>query len=139
MKKLLLITLMAIGVGANAQKKDSTFYMTKISPLFLGGSISTGNAIKYVPVYDTVKVLLLTCDTSSSSNEYIKIMPVASWRYALEAREVIKRNNAEGQIDPYNKLGFVYEEWNQYNHKEYLTLDRKPLPNNIVVWMSKTL
>lgn len=154
MKKLLIIILLAISVNGTGQVKDSIIYFGGGGSVIYkdsfnlpnNGSIySSGFTIKYNnPVYDTIKVLLLTVDTTYITDAFNKSYISASGVSAMvwcgyEVREVIKRNNAEGIIDPYNAFGFVYKEWNHYEHKEYLGLDKKPLSKNIVVWMSKTL
>lgn len=99
---------------------------------------------------DTVRVIMLVCDTSSSrwvDSGYVNGLLVqlgevhkgysnmsVSWAYGYEVRE--KHNSIEGMIDPYFSFGTRYNDY--YIHLEYLDEKKQPLVG-MVVWMSKEL
>lgn len=99
--------------------------------------------------YDTIRVVMLVCDTTSISwsdsvivkgklvsvGEPRKIyeLKFAKWAYGYSVREYIGhfQSSTEG---PY----LVYRTEPFYKHIEYLDEDKKPLFNKIV-WMAKEL
>lgn len=126
------------------------------NPVLFKSVIIPGEIKKCGPVtkYDTVKVLMLVTDTSrwehyeivgTDSGFYEKKVygeykyQICRHMFGYEVRTIIRRNNIEGQIDPYINQGFKYEEWNQYDHLKYLSETYGPLPKNTVVWMAKQI
>ena len=101
-----------------------------------------------VPMYDTVKILMLFCDTSNlifngrilvDTTGYAQIQFDVHSQYGYEVRKVVKKNNTDGVLDPYNTFGFKYEEWLVYYHELFLDENKKPLSKNIIVWQTRTL
>lgn len=142
------------GTRAGVWGMDTTYF-----PIFIGSVTSTmkitGNMYYNSPVYDTVKALMLVCDTTM-----FKVI-LSQKAYWLELNDMA-RNYLELRYRKVNDTTFVtpeysealwmvgYEVTQRYSeyphitqqiakHREYLGIDKKPLPKNIVVWMSKQI
>lgn len=173
MKKIIIIALVLIGLICNSQKvntndSSSTLYGTLnripndshyvwFQSVFNIDTLSHGfsGATKFKSgLTDTIRVLMLVCDTAfeknidkqiivrwfppdSSKYEYSashRIMDVW-WMFGYEVRKV--HSGTEGMIDPGFYLGVKFEDW--YSHIEYLDEKKKPLPKSSIVWISKEI
>jgi hypothetical protein len=102
--------------------------------------------------HDTIKVIMLVCDTSISYGVTVDHTPLPiydkniNWKYGFEVRNVsveefIPSMQLQSTGDP--NTAFVPAIWiqprkrNVYTHKEYLNADKTQLSKNIIVWMSK--
>lgn len=135
MKKLLTLLLLCPafcfsqkrGGDTTASKKDSGLYIlnkdgfTTTPSLILGSGIGTTWATT-TPTQDTIRVMLLVCDTAFIMRLYNK--PVCWWQYGYEV------------VDLYEtKLTVAYYVQSQ----NYLDQNKKPLSKSIVVWMAKQI
>jgi hypothetical protein len=80
---------------------------------------------------DTVKVVLLVCDTSIkiTGNDYGLFPNPVGWKFGYEIKSCFY-----GCCDPEEKQLAKYY-WN-CTHVEYLDDKKKPLPKNVIVWQS---
>ena len=111
--------------------------------IFYQDTTSSGIATKkfIIPNYDTIPVIILVCDTVTVNTPYpshkLSIHGnLVAWINGYEVREGIKY---WGGADP-NGNGLVPAiaiNKTRYEHVKYLDLDKKPLENNIVVWITK--
>ena len=136
--KYILLLVMLFTIKANSQ--------TLTNPngtLFLSDKIPFDEE----PVYDTVKVIMLVCDTvlnrpmGSSLNFknnyegqfFYYRQPPVYWQFGYSVRE--KHCCVNGNTSNYS----IYQPVPYYTHIEYLDDKKKPLSKNIVVWQSKQL
>lgn len=97
--------------------------------------------IKYV-TKDTVPALLLVCDTSGQMEVYraVSIDTGANGEFLSTGHEywdsVYEVNTSVIWIKGY-QVRYLYSEYIDPIHFQYLDVDKNPLPKNIVVWMAK--
>lgn len=106
---------------------------------------SLGNyTIDSTPKYDTVRVLLMMCDTTEIKNtthivaqvngvdigKGVNRIPYVYWQFGYEVTE--RREMKENYIYLIDKIVDGYERV----HVEYLTADKKKLPKNIVIFQT---
>ena len=115
---------------------------------------------KYSPIYDTIKVVMLVCDTSHwnyvdsgvVNNKFVELARSGNrynysvqWQFGYEVKEKIevgvKTFDKDGNDWTGSMLivGIAYISVPQYKfkHIEYLGENKKTLSKNIVVWQSK--
>lgn len=81
---------------------------------------------------DTIKVVMLVCDTSDYSGNKINALGQVFWVYGYSVGE--KHNEAEGVTDPGFYMGRV---WKDYRvHLQYLDDKKRPLLKSYLVWQS---
>lgn len=97
---------------------------------------------------DTVRVLMLVCDTLHNRpfnnpipNSISYNQPPVYWMFGYSVRE--KHNTAEGVADSGGSMcvdnGMIVPCYHDYwMHIKYLDIKKNKLPNNIIVWDSKT-
>lgn len=128
MKHLLTLVSIVFCLNVNGQKDTTTWRQfepaKKLSDSTYTGDI-TFEWVRPKPEYDTVKVILLFCDTSIriTGNDYGLFPNPVGWRFGYEVRP-------KGWT-----LSMTYG-W-EVVANEYLDEKKKPLPKNIVVWMAK--
>ena len=94
-------------------------------------------------IYDTVRTIMLTCDTFHYYQDQLTY-----WRIGYEVRSV-SYQFTDISVDPNHMnpdgtttlVGMipVYKQMPYYSHIKYLDADKQELSKNIFVWMSKTL
>lgn len=133
--KYIIILFLLMGGNAQAQK----------DPVIIRQGYSTQHSLPYwakdtTAVYDTVKRVMLVCDTGfqvrfnygrDTSTIDTVYLQYVYWQPGYEVREVrccININNSELAI---------YTQGAYYIHIEYLDEKRKPLSKSIIVWQSR--
>ncbi len=115
MKIKILIAFLVLPFCGKAQIESNE----NVYPLY---RIPNGSVYKPPTMVDTVKCIMLVCDTSYTKRVY--------WINGYEVRvcEFIC-------CDPSEK--FLAKNYWSCDHVEYLDENKKPLSKNIIVWMSK--
>lgn len=144
MKKVLLV-LLVVSITVSGQKKDST------PTLLLSDSlVKSGTSSGFAPIlmysqapssFDTVRVLMLVCDTLHYNNytptlnkgNYFDKSGGITWVIGFQVRETFCCVN--GNTSQYS----VYQAVPYYQYHDYLDSNRKPLQKTIIVWLSQPL
>lgn len=146
LKHLLLSVALVFGSYCFGQKKDSITVIGTGSGLVYDRAWAIpGNRIHeftITPKQDTIKCLMLVCDTSMK-NDFGKRLTLSEsvWR--------VERRWSEGVWWQY---GYEVKGWNQnvlyfdkegniieYDYRTYLDQNKKALPSSIVVWLTKEI
>lgn len=153
MKTLTLIIAVVIGLNCWGQKKDSVpsfISSTSLSELSDSArmlllstwatNMNTGRSeFTITPKRDTIPVIMLVCDTTWDTNEYVEI-------YDSSTHKIIDKYwifHASGNI--WWQFGYEVREWNStaigilYHEPLYFDQNKKPLSKNLVVWMTKEI
>ena len=127
----------AIQIGYTLKKDSLSDYIVHGSPTQLAQYWISGK-----PRYDTPKILMLVCDTSFIPN-------TTSIVYLSQINGFTDTIGYIPNRIPYTWWQFGYEvcwmggvvggDGTFYCHKIYLDKDKQPLPQNIVVWMTKEI
>lgn len=121
-----------------------TIYLTDSSLLKWGGISFSSAWEEPAPIYDTVKVIMLVCNTAidtfqvtpqvgGNPYDYLDFDYSVKWQIGYEVIKSIWHRCC----DPDNKL--LAAPYFEYSHVEYLDAIKNPLRKNITVWMSKEL
>lgn len=108
---------------------------TKGAKIFNADDFSVGDgyiSIDYDSKYDTIKCIMLVCDTAHSNHGY-DIDPVY-WQYGYEVRNVT--NHPVGFWRIADGIGYNEKEYNSYVHEIYLDENKKPISRSVIVWQS---
>lgn len=133
MKKLITLLLL-MPVICFSQKQDSVWVYTSSKDSFL---INPSYGLTYLtPKQDTVTVMLLVCDTTNYATgsmlyfgEQSRAMQEGKlvwWQFGYEVIRYKQEYNGE-------------RFWNIQELVEYLGADKKRLPKNIFIWISREI
>lgn len=146
MRHLLLLFAMLIGFSCLGQKKDSVVEIMRIigSGNQAAIGIGTDNLLyefTATPKQDTVKVLMLVCDTSRPNTikkfEDGTIFEKSGnvwWQFGYIVKEKIETDQWVTRAE--SMIGEFVSYWVT---KQYLDKNKKPLQKSIIVWMSKEI
>lgn len=113
MKSSLAILLMFIAVNVSGQEPPP-------------------DAVEYVPEkpfrYDTVKCIV---QCYSPNNGLVYSVPQFFAIKGWVVIKIVRRNNAEGRIDPYHDFGFKYQEWDDITPVKYLLPNKKTMMKDV--------
>lgn len=138
--KYILSLLIFCSAYCNAQVKDSSV----LSILSTTETISFGTTITS-PKYDTVKVIMLVCDTGRLyiGDSPLRILDGEVWY--VSSSDQFKSNSVwwqlgyEVRVVSYYGIGYYGQRHDlpMYQHKEYLDSSKKPFSKSIIIWLTK--
>lgn len=157
-KYLFLILLVVISVGGFGQKKDSVFEILRIERSVSTPATGIGNTLwatpgnrldsfTITPKQDTIKVLMLVCDTSRIISDFYKSVGgdyfyqnMVTWQFGYEVYEIdwgqIPCSDVELGTAAISTLCLG---WKRIKFISNLDQNKKPLPRSLVVWLSKEI
>jgi len=135
MKKITTTILILFVCFCGYGQKDSSF-----KTLFIRGGVITNDTsfytsatslttTGYLPKQDTIRVLMLVCDTSSEMPNGSGIHFFIDWQYGYKVIEIVPQNWEVGDVQ-------VQATWQTI---QYLDADKKPLPKSTIVWLTKEI